>query len=33
MKPLFAVDCSGSISGVKNYFNNLRELRQKYYNS
>ena len=33
MKTLFAVDCSGSISGVKNYFNKLRELRQKYYNS
>ena len=33
MKTLFAVDCSGSISGVKIYFKKLRELRQKYYNS
>ena len=33
MKTLFAVDCSGSISGNKVYFNKLRELRQKYYKS
>ena len=33
MKTLFAVDCSGSISCCHNYFNKLRELRQKYYNS
>jgi hypothetical protein len=33
MKTLFAVDCSGSISGVENYFSKLRELRLKYYNS
>jgi hypothetical protein len=32
MKTLFAVDCSGSISGVDNYFRKLRELRLKYYN-
>ena len=32
MKTLFAVDCSGSISGVENYFRKLRELRLKYYN-
>ena len=29
MKTLFAVDCSGSISGMKIYFKKLRELRQK----
>ena len=33
MKTLFAVDCSGSISGVEIYFKKLRELRDKYYNS
>ena len=33
MKTLFAVDCSGSISGKNNYFSKLRELRLKYYNS
>ena len=33
MKTLFAVDCSGSISGCENYFRKLRELRLKYYNS
>ena len=33
MKTLFAVDCSGSISGNQNYFRKLRELRLKYYNS
>jgi hypothetical protein len=33
MKTLFAVDCSGSISGNKTYFNKLRQLRNKYYNS
>ena len=33
MKTLFAVDCSGSISGVEIYFQKLRELREKYYNS
>jgi len=31
MKTLFAVDCSKSISGMKIYFNKLRELIQKYY--
>jgi hypothetical protein len=33
MKTLFAVDCSGSISGVDIYFRKLRELKLKYYNS
>ena len=33
MKTLFAVDCSGSISGKEIYFNKLKELRLKYYNS
>jgi hypothetical protein len=33
MKTLFAVDCSGSISGVDIYFRKLRELRNRYYNS
>ena len=33
MKTLFAVDCSSSISGKQIYFNKLRELRLKYYNS
>ena len=32
MKTLFAVDCSGSISGREIYFRKLRELRLKYYN-
>ena len=31
MKTLFAVDCSRSISGMKIYFNKLRQLIQKYY--
>lgn len=33
MKTLLAVDCSGSISGNKIYFNKLVELRKKYYKS
>ena len=33
MKTLFAVDCSGSISGENNYFKILKELRETYYNS
>lgn len=33
MKTLLAVDCSGSISGNKIYFNKLNELRKKYYKS
>lgn len=33
MKTLLAVVCLGSISLVINYFNKLRELGQKYYNS
>ena len=33
MKTLFAVDCSGSISGRETYFRKLHELRLKYYNS
>ena len=31
MKTLFAIDCSKSISGMKIYFNKLRQLIQKYY--
>ena len=33
MKTLFAVDCSSSISGKEIFFNKLRELRLRYYNS
>lgn len=33
MKTLFAVNCSSSISGKEIYFNKLRELTLKYYNS
>ena len=33
MKTLFAVDCSGSITGFEIYFKKLRELRNKYYKS
>ena len=33
MKTLFAVDCSSSISGKEMYFNKLKELRLRYYNS